>query len=110
MIDKDFTYIYALVDPITTEIRYVGKADQPQRRLRYKHLSKSELNVDTPKSRWIKGLLANKKFPKLKILEKVRKEIWQDREVYWIAYYKGKGADLTNSTDGGEGRIANSLD
>ncbi|MHA1754893.1 MAG: GIY-YIG nuclease family protein [Candidatus Odinarchaeia archaeon] len=109
MIDKDYTYIYALMDSISGEVRYVGKADQPQRRLRYKHLSKSELSVDTPKSSWIKSLLANKKFPKLKILEKVRKEAWQEREVYWIAHYKNLGADLTNSTDGGEGRIANSL-
>jgi hypothetical protein len=30
---------------------------------------------------------------------------WAEREMYWIAYFRDRGCDLTNSTAGGEGTL-----
>lgn len=49
------TFIYTLKDPITDEIRYVGKSDDPKNRL-VEHLKKSKYNK-THKNNWIISLL-----------------------------------------------------
>lgn len=101
---NEFTYIYALYDPRGGNIRYIGKSDNPYNRLKYCHIRKQELNADTHKSRWIKQLISINLKPTLKIIEKVNKNDWCNKEKYWIKYYKNKGVKLTNETNGGEGR------
>lgn len=96
------TYIYVLCDPDTDEIRYVGKSDNPEKRL-IQHCSTKELKYNNHKASWIKSLINKNKYPKLSILEEVEKDIWQDREKYWIQYYRNLGVRLTNQMDGGEG-------
>lgn len=95
------TYIYALTDPDTQEVRYIGKADNPQKRLN-RHLGQFEPKP-THKSNWIKSLLEIGKQPGVKILEEVDESEWQSSERKWINEYKSSGANLTNTTDGGEG-------
>jgi len=95
------TYIYALVDPDTDGVRYVGKADNPHKRLEI-HLAGYEPRT-THKSNWIKSLLAQGKQPELMILEEVDAAAWQEAEKRWIAYFRKVGVSLTNTTDGGEG-------
>lgn len=92
-------YIYALTDPDSGDIRYIGKADNVIDRL------KSHLNdcSSTRKARWIRSLVGRGKRPELLILEEVGNEQWQDAESKWIAHYRLVGADLCNHTDGGEG-------
>jgi hypothetical protein len=46
-------------------------------------------------------LIKNKK-PELEILEKVDINDWQNKEKYYIKFYKNMGNNLVNSTDGGE--------
>jgi len=48
-------YIYALCDPITSEVRYIGKTSNPYRRYR-QHLSARSLNSkkQTYKKCWLK--------------------------------------------------------
>lgn len=95
------TFIYALTCPDTDEIRYVGKADNPQARLKY-HIKRYEPRP-THKSNWIKSLLSSGKRPGIVILEEVALSEWERAERRWIEYHRATGARLTNTTDGGLG-------
>ena len=99
-----YTFIYALVDPTTKFVRYVGKSNTPKRRL-VMHLIPSGLIPKTRKNHWIKSLLSAGKKPELILLEKVEECIWKDAECRWIAYYRSlpEYPQLTNGTSGGDG-------
>lgn len=87
------TFIYALVDPKTQEVRYVGKADDPQKRFA-SHLN----DTSNPyKAFWIRQLKAQGYIPTLKILEEVEGAMGFVKESQWIKYYWEKGHNLTNS-------------
>lgn len=96
------TYIYGLVDPNTKDIRYIGKADRPEERLQ-EHLTPYFLSKKWHKNFWLLSLLKKNQKPKLIIIEKVSQETWKEREIFWIRFYTKLGAQLTNSTNGGEG-------
>lgn len=93
------TFIYALIDPSTQQIRYVGKSDDPKDRLR-RHLGDG---ANIHKTRWIAKLKRQGLIPLLHILEEVPYSQWQEKERYWIAYYREQGCSLLNKTDGGDG-------
>lgn len=97
MLEMDKVFIYGLVDPITDEIRYVGKSNKPNRRFK-RHIINSKYKR-TYKDKWLLKLLSNDLKPKLIILEKCTKDNWVEREVYHISKYD----NLTNLTLGGEG-------
>lgn len=89
-------FIYALIDPITKHIRYVGKTNNIYRRY-YQHIyDKSKSH----KASWIKSL--NGLYPEIMILDIVY-ENWEFWEEYWISQTKSWGFDLTNLTLGGIG-------
>jgi len=96
------TFIYALCDP-DGSVRYVGKSDDPQERadVHWRHASGA-----SHKDCWLRKLKTAGGRPTLRILEECAHEAWQDRERFWIAYYRSAGARLTNVTDGGEGQSA----
>jgi len=93
-------FIYALVDPRTREVRYVGKANEPSSRLRV-HIRSGDLASFSPRERWIGGLAFFDLEPELLLLEET--DTWQEAERRWIALFRAISCDLTNSTDGGEG-------
>lgn len=99
------THIYALYDPRNPEeVQYIGKADNPKSRLN-SHISDS-LSIENSlcKAVWIRSVLNENLKPEMRILEKVTYDNpieWEDREVYYIAYYFSKGHRLENSTLGG---------
>ena len=95
------TFIYALCDPHNGEIRYVGKADDTERRLKA-HLQD---RASCHKTNWIKSLLADFVKPFLVRLEECSKEEWQEREAYWINFLRTNGAKLVNGTNGGDGTL-----
>jgi hypothetical protein len=95
------TYIYILKDPIDNSIRYVGKSNDPKRRL-YHHCSPSRFK-NTHKCNWIKLLKRNGLRPLLEVIEEVPVSVWKIREKFWIKYYIELGFDLTNTTTGGDG-------
>jgi hypothetical protein len=96
-----FTFIYILKDPITLDIKYVGKSDNPFLRLT-EHIRKSKYKK-TYKNNWINGLLDIGLKPLIEIIEKVPVSEWSNCEKKWIHYYKNSGCKLTNLTDGGDG-------
>lgn len=96
------SYIYALSDPISGEVRYVGKSFDPEGRLDG-HI-KDCRRGNTYSARWIRSLINRGLTPNLNILEKVPGlDSWEAREIFWIATLRKAGCRLTNLTDGGEG-------
>jgi len=95
------TFIYALKDPTTNEIRYIGKANDPH--VRYKnHINKCR-DKNTHKRNWINKLREEKLKPILEILEEVPISRWIEFEKIYIKKYLNDGCDLLNYTDGGDG-------
>lgn len=88
-------FIYALADPNTNQVRYVGKSINATRRLA-DHMRTARNGGKTHRDCWIRSLNCR---PNLIVLEEVTEENWQDREKFWIASYP----NLTNHTAGGEG-------
>ena len=97
--------IYCLVDPFTSEIRYIGKTRQKLEVRLNKHIQYAKKN-NIHVSNWIKTLLAKNSIPIIKIIEELSDNIdWRDKEIYYINLYKSLGCDLTNLTNGGEGMV-----
>src|SRR5258708_6389227 len=97
------TFIYGLRDPHTGEIRYVGKANDPQRRLTY-HLCDSQLAPKTHRNHWLRSLKSLGLKPSLVILETLAPcDDWKAAEQRWIASFLRDGVKLTNGTAGGDG-------
>ena len=98
---KDFL-IYGLVDPITGQLRYIGRSCSGLRRPR-RHTIPSELAKDqTHKGRWLRSLDTAR--PQIVVIQQLPdSELLNEAERFWIAYFRQLGCPLTNLTDGGEG-------
>jgi group I intron endonuclease len=94
--------IYALKDPISNCIRYIGKTKNDLRKRLYEHCTIRNLKEKNHKNNWIKLLLKKNYRPIIILIEEVDSN-WQEREIYWINFYKSIGNNLTNGTDGGDG-------
>ena len=100
---SETTFIYGLRDPRDSQIRYVGKANDPAQRLR-QHRSSAKGGKENPhSSAWLKSLLDGGHKPELVLLEEVSRHRWEEAEQAWIQYLRGLGCYLTNHTDGGFG-------
>ena len=95
----DKVFIYGLIDPVTNQLRYVGKSVNPKSRFR-KHIQESK-NKQTYKDRWINSILNGYK-PELIIIDEVDLCNWEFWEKHYISYFKSIGCKLTNTTDGGD--------
>ena len=97
--------IYALLDPRTDEVRYIGKTEQKLGYRLTQHLRRAT-KEDTNRHvlNWLRQLLAEGLMPEISILERVNDdEDWREREQAWIAHAREVGWPITNETDGGEG-------
>jgi hypothetical protein len=96
--------IYALVDPLSNGVRYIGKSSRAMVRPR-SHFCPSNLAKDrSHKGNWIRSLRDWGLLPTILILESFAShELLSDAECFWISQGKGIGWDLTNLTQGGEG-------
>lgn len=99
------TIIYTLSDPITNQVRYVGKTRSSLKYRLSQHIHDSLNNgTNTYKKAWIRGLLNKELLPIIEELEIISNDTcWKSRECYWIAQFKNWGFNLTNMTDGGDG-------
>jgi len=93
------TFIYGLVDPRNGSIRYVGKADDPERRL-FEH---STCKAAGHKRNWIALLKRMGLKPQLVYLCRVHHDKWEEMEKFQIAFFRSRGMADLNYTDGGDG-------
>lgn len=93
-------FIYALIDPITDDIKYIGKTSNPKRRYTQHISTVGEKNQN--KTNWINSLISNGLLPKMIILETCNHHEWKNKERYWIKKFRDSGCDLLNITDGGD--------
>lgn len=94
------TFIYSLKCPETNLVRYIGKADNPERRFR-DHIRRCK-ESPSRKNSWIRGLLNEGKQPVLEVIAIVPFDEWQDWERHYINLYREQQIVLVNMTDGGE--------
>lgn len=87
-------YIYALLDPGTEEVRYVGKTVAPKWRYR-SHLHSRN---NRAKRKWILWLHERGLEPDMRILEECSFADADKRERVWIAEYLFRGFELFNVT------------
>ena len=94
-------YIYTLSDPLSNEIKYIGKTKNLKDRL-IRHMNPSNLkNTWTSKSKWLKYLKNNNLKPIMEALDYGDENNIDDLEIYWISQFKAWGFNLKNETDGG---------
>lgn len=99
------SYIYGLCCPDTQEVRYIGKANDPQVRLR-KHLQAAGYRPENYAQRWMAKLLRQGKKPILVYIRHISdEENWQEIERYEISKGFSEGLRLTNTSAGGEGGV-----
>lgn len=92
-------YIYTLSDPITNEVRYVGKTNNLKTRF-YNHLKAKKKSY---LSSWIINLKNKNLRPIIEVVDECELNDWNFFEKYWISQFKTWGFNLTNLTEGGEG-------
>lgn len=98
--------VYALSDPRTQEVRYIGKtATRLEGRLDT-HFQPSSLKTNTKKDQWLRGMLKAGIAVEVDVLERCSgEEELNQAERFHIASWRFMGARLTNHTDGGDGAI-----
>lgn len=90
--------VYALGDPRTGEVRYVGATSDVNRRYQ-DHMTKPERS-NQMKQLWIDELRMIDQSPVLYVLdENLEKLVALAKEKYWIQMYLESGAHLTNIRD-----------
>lgn len=98
--------IYGLVDPMTNELRYIGKSSRGLKRpLEHaKHARKSS-NPRSHLYRWIKKLQAFGHDPEIISIEDGHpdEDDLNEAERFFISYFRSIGSRLTNATLGGDG-------
>lgn len=90
--------IYALCDPVSGEVRYIGKANDARARLRTHQ--RDARRRDTPVYRWMRKLTTADQLPQLRVLAVT--DDWRDEERRQIAAHREAGARLLNVADGGD--------
>jgi len=98
---KSITFIYALKEPDTGEIRYVGKSDSPKERFK-QHVREAKKG-GTHNRTWILSLQKLGLLPVLEVLDSVPSVEWDFWEREYIRLFKALGFRLTNTTEGGDG-------
>jgi len=91
--------IYALLDPETREIRYIGKAKSAKRR--YAQHLRDARRLMRPVNCWVLSLLNAESVPELTVLATCSDAEWEEFERAAIATVRSSGARLLNLADGG---------
>lgn len=88
-------YIYALQDPDSNQVMYVGKTINPKNRF-YGHIYDKE---DSPKHRWLQSLKAKGKKPLMTVIDECAPSEVLMIEDEWIRAYSMLNPYLTNKAN-----------
>jgi predicted GIY-YIG superfamily endonuclease len=91
------TFIYGLFSERDNIIRYIGKSDNPNKRLKTHIYQMNDSN--THKNNWIRKVVSNGEKLCYKIIEEVYYHEWRQKEIFWISKY----SNLVNTSKGGQG-------
>lgn len=96
--------IYSISCPKTGEVRYVGKTSHSLENRLQQHLIYARIPERKRRyvSDWLLSLDKKGLIPTISQLEQIEDCCWEDREKYWIKYFREQGNKLCNLTDGGE--------
>jgi hypothetical protein len=95
--------IYALIDPRTSLVNYIGKSSSGLKRPNG-HMSKERLARDkTTRGDWLRQLVALGLRYEVRVLEEVESFALDEAERRWIEIARREDWPLTNMTDGGDG-------
>lgn len=92
--------IYSLSCPLTKEVRYIGKANNSEKRLR-SHIRDSRRR-NTPVYCWIRTLTSNGMLPIMSVIVTVESSEWRETEKSQIIIHKSNGCRLLNVAEGGD--------
>jgi hypothetical protein len=95
--------VYALIDPRSGEVRYIGKSSCGLKRPKHHWTHKSLRESSDHCHNWVRSVLKQRSTPEVEVLEEACAELLNEAEVFWIGYFKMIGANLTNQTPGGDG-------
>lgn len=95
------TFIYALKEPDTGEIRYIGKTNDPKRRFP-EHVRNANKRRNYCE-RWIFSLREAGQKPILEIVDEAPYEFRNPIEAAYIQFFREQGCELVNGTPGGDG-------
>lgn len=97
--------IYTLSDPLTGDVRYVGRTVNPlERRLR-EHINTARRGTlkDKAKEEWIVALHEQGLKPIIALIDEACLSTYRAAEKRWVAHYRLMFADLLNIKCGGDG-------
>lgn len=103
--------IYSLNDPITNEVKYIGRTSKPLNYRLSEHVSPSYSNHNTYKKNWIRNLINRQLTPTINLIKEVNCT-WEESHIIEISiieeYFKN-GAKLVNLVDKGAGGFGISI-
>lgn len=91
---NEVAYIYALLDPISLRIRYIGRTINLERRY-MGHINRAMIGMRSHKDNWIRFLMHKGLKPRMCVIERTTIEVMVNREKYWLSVYAS--LNLTNS-------------
>lgn len=96
--------IYALVEPKTKEVRYIGYTIHSIEKRRDAHVREARRGDrrNAYKNRWINSL---NEIPDVILVDVVDEDDADEAERLWILHYRTQGSCLTNLTLGGRGQL-----
>jgi hypothetical protein len=98
--------IYSLNCPIKKEVRYVGVTSGTLSNRLSQHVYSGKKRMGSTVSKWIRHLLEQNKRPTIHLIEEIPFDKWEEKEKYWISFFKEKN-NLLNQHVGGQGVVVN---
>lgn len=108
MENKKIYNFYVLFDESCPEkIRYVGTTTKKieERFSQHKYCAIHPEKRGLPVHKWMYSIYKNGGKIGIKKIDECNEDLWEDREKYWINYYKTIGFNLMNLDSGGKGVI-----
>lgn len=95
------TKIYALRDE-TRYLRYVGKTSKPLEYRLFAHIREARSGTRNRRCNWIRSMLSRELIPSITLLTEIEGDGCA-AEKAWIKFFRSKGVELVNGTEGGDG-------